>query len=552
MCQLGLAHHGMETANQHQDTCVNCGLDPTLPHFPALSNPHLLPTLEATSLRAPKTEGDAQFIRETLGLARTAKGMILQVKARLDQLLDRAERILEYGEVSLAPIERISSDIMVLIFEKLCEDPLPDAFFGPPLSVQLVCKYWTRLVLESPQLWTNVSVYQPQDLCKAYDSLDCSTRALDRQLKLSHPLPLHVSCPTVSDGSLVLIEDCIPEHVALVSQHRERWKSVNMGSIVPVLAAQLFSSPSSPLPQLSSLALHLKPTGPIPPETLLQVEQAPKLTHVNVKVEDQYVPLNIPWSSVKRMRFRASFVDGNPHTLLSDLASIQTLDFSWTFRRSELGEPCVPRVYPTQVLLPCAKKVLLELTSNQATPDLFDQASEILEKVVRVSLAPVVEDLSVGYLNQSGLEAIGRMMSASWSPGTSSTLTKLYLCSRQATSIEVLLPALECLDRLESFRFETRTIEYMDVRPLVEALDRGLMPALQSLRLSIVTCLVTRLRDMITHRVSSKSEERRKPLSRVDLQLFNLIASREGALNEEWRLFSNEFEHVKIVVRELE
>ena len=216
--------------------------------------------------------------------------------ASLKSQRDLAEDYVSRQKSLLAPIRRLSSDLLVEIFTYLCSNTVLGASRTfthlPQLHLCQVCKYWRSLVNDSPLLWSALEF-------TANDDPDCSEDRISDPtlLYLAHlVLTRSGNCPLTI--GLFNLHDVHPVS-ALLLQHANRWLSAFVRGCSP-----RFFSVSS-FPQLKHLDFRFESSD-------TQTTPAmPSLESLIINQLSSHRPLSLsdfPWKQLKRLMLYASLV----------------------------------------------------------------------------------------------------------------------------------------------------------------------------------------------------------------------------------------------------
>ena len=185
----------------------------------------------------------------------------------------------------VAPIRRLSNDVLVEIFMDICADITLYTYGSrlPPFHLCQVCKYWRSLVDDSPLLWSTLKVM----LHPTEDEHFISDTTLLNLANLV--LTKSGSCPLTIE-----LADCNTEiHPvsALLLQHADRWLSASVSG-----CDQHISSISSFL-QLKHLNISYGPGN-------IQITRVmPSLESLDIYLPvTPHLPLpNFPWNQLRRL-----------------------------------------------------------------------------------------------------------------------------------------------------------------------------------------------------------------------------------------------------------
>jgi hypothetical protein len=101
------------------------------------------------------------------------------------KMVVQLEREVEMMRAWIAPIRRVNTDILSLIFEICCEDD-----WKTPLRIAATSRDWRNLVLAPPRAWEFLPVRKRHDI-----------KMIKLFLERSHPRPLHFYLPKIVASS---------------------------------------------------------------------------------------------------------------------------------------------------------------------------------------------------------------------------------------------------------------------------------------------------------------------------------------------------------------
>ncbi|KAF9061200.1 hypothetical protein BDP27DRAFT_1338516 [Rhodocollybia butyracea] len=159
---------------------------------------------------------------------------IMVIQAEKQQLETQHARIRSF----LSPMRRLSNEILLDIFEYVCEENLLQSYpwfsnkrplieltspvitYLPTMAISSVCSLWRVLALSSPSLWANIRVEMctpAQDKAALVAFVDTVTRYLDRSCDWPLRLSLYIE-------GIPSYETEQPFFTSL-TQHAHRWKT---------------------------------------------------------------------------------------------------------------------------------------------------------------------------------------------------------------------------------------------------------------------------------------------------------------------------------------
>ena len=212
--------------------------------------------------------------------------------ASLKSQRDSAKDYVSRYKSLMAPIRRLSSDVLVEIFTDICSDTTLSTGHAlthlPQLDLCQVCKYWRSLVNDSPLLWSKLRMV----LYENEYSISDTTLLYLANLVLTRS----GNCPLTI--GLFHFHDVQPVS-ALLFQHADRWLSAFVRG-----CSQRFFSVSS-FPQLKHLELDCE---------LDDIQTIPTMSSLESLIISQlsaHRPLSLPdfpWKQLKRLTLDASLV----------------------------------------------------------------------------------------------------------------------------------------------------------------------------------------------------------------------------------------------------
>ncbi|KAL0060481.1 hypothetical protein AAF712_012714 [Marasmius tenuissimus] len=185
---------------------------------------------------------------------RNAEYDVIQFEDCIERLRERQavlrRNIARYSSL-LSPIRKLPTEILRRIFGFACvTDPNDDEFRGSavPFHLSGVCGRWRELVLNSPELWADIS-------------LDLEVRTqysvnLILERSRQHPLSLRLSGGW-DDNKL----DASCESFGVLLEHAARWREVDFTWMSPVMSSEVFVAIQ--VPMLETIALSPTQAGVI-------------------------------------------------------------------------------------------------------------------------------------------------------------------------------------------------------------------------------------------------------------------------------------------------
>jgi hypothetical protein len=267
----------------------------------------------------------------------------------------------------IAPIQRIPDELLSKIF---LADSLHATFadYEDLLSLNLVCSKWRRVALDTPLLWTDVTIRWGMSHAKKGRNLNPTSDRLQSWLKLSKYalLSLDLFFP-MSGGNNEHICDAL-SHTLLLE--RERWKSLRVEGNQTITALKRVMS--SVL-----VAQRLKPQ-------MLQY-----LEFASIEVMEDNIFEGIQATKVVKLKFDdMSFSRKALMSLLSSTPNIETL----VFRHCSLDEHSEPVPSNPELQLNELKYIIWDL-QHDSSDEADVQLLEILAHVL--ASATALEKLSV-------------------------------------------------------------------------------------------------------------------------------------------------------------
>ncbi|KAJ8079642.1 hypothetical protein PM082_011229 [Marasmius tenuissimus] len=185
---------------------------------------------------------------------RNAEYDVIQFEDCIERLRERQavlrRNIARYSSL-LSPIRKLPTEILRRIFGFACvTDPNDDEFRGSavPFHLSGVCGRWRELVLNSPELWANIS-------------LDLEVRTqysvnLILERSRQHPLSLRLSGGWDDDKL-----DASYDSFGVLVEHAARWREVDFTWVSPVMATEAIVAVQVPI--LETIALSPTQAGVI-------------------------------------------------------------------------------------------------------------------------------------------------------------------------------------------------------------------------------------------------------------------------------------------------
>ncbi|PBK61779.1 hypothetical protein ARMSODRAFT_860045, partial [Armillaria solidipes] len=81
---------------------------------------------------------------------------IVQIQRNLEKMNRDRDRLKSYADhygALLAPVRRLSYDVLLQIFEEACKQESDLCPSNIPFLLGLVCKRWRDVIIDSPSLW---------------------------------------------------------------------------------------------------------------------------------------------------------------------------------------------------------------------------------------------------------------------------------------------------------------------------------------------------------------------------------------------------------------
>ena len=209
--------------------------------------------------------------------------------ASLKSQRDAAKDYVSRHKSLLAPIRRLSNDVLVEIFTYLCSDTFLDTNRTltslPQLDLCQVCKYWRSLVNDSPLLWSTLDFATCPSCIGGRISDPTLLNLANLVLTRSGNCPLTIGLSDFHDVHPVS---------ALLLQNADRWLSASVAG-----GSQCFFSVSS-FPRLKHLELNYE---------LGDIQTIPVMSSLESLIISSHRPFSLsdfPWKQLKRLTLEAS------------------------------------------------------------------------------------------------------------------------------------------------------------------------------------------------------------------------------------------------------
>ena len=213
---------------------------------------------------------------------------------------DAAKNYVSRHKSLMAPIRRLSNDVLVEIFTYLCSDTVLDTWGNrislPQLHLCQVCKYWHSLVNDSPLLWSTQEMTVTLS-CENERSISDTTLLNLANLVLTRS----GNCPLTITLDGYIYRDVHPVS-ALLLQHADRWLSASVAG-----CSQRFCSVSS-FPQLKHLELDYGLGAIQNIQTIPAMSSLESLIISQLPVHRPFSLPDFPWKQLKRLTLDASLV----------------------------------------------------------------------------------------------------------------------------------------------------------------------------------------------------------------------------------------------------
>ncbi|KAJ7063640.1 hypothetical protein C8F01DRAFT_85897 [Mycena amicta] len=214
---------------------------------------------------------------------------ISRIQGILDALLDRKAQLQRFKECCgsvTSPIRKLPPEILQIIF-LTCMGGKPDII---PVVGQ-ICQHWRNITLDTPELWSNISVGRTRFVTnRKYHSL--ASLFLERSAK--RPLLITLRQP----ANATLIE--------LLAQHTERWKTLRLSCV----QFSFYSSLALHAPSFNSLeALEILHQSTLDRQNIpspVSLTRAPKLWRVILK--DPLRFWELPWRQLTDVQYDTTLV----------------------------------------------------------------------------------------------------------------------------------------------------------------------------------------------------------------------------------------------------
>ncbi|KAF7976584.1 hypothetical protein HWV62_6061 [Athelia sp. TMB] len=407
----------------------------------------------------------------------------------------RAEEALRCHQSVVAPIKRVSDDILVEIFFAFMDTG--DWRFQPnPINLTSICGRWRTLAQSVPRLWTRITALLTPSNHSAMGNL------IFHYASLSATQPVKFSLKSKEESPSPAVASCYEpdgtgEDDQLLSQaivaSAPRWEKVTVTpSALPFLRRAWLSVDESEWDVASLEILEIEEVHPdeIWPydDDMDMFSTAPKLRHIICPSDGPSIPLEIPWDQIEQSDgFSMSTVEFSkylrrcPNLVRCSISLFDSCDELDTHQHQALRSITAhvdPRLclgeFFIQFQLPSLVELRLEafwglpIWQQHHFATFLAQSSCILQRMTISGDLASTKDLllifgSVPSLSELQIdERIDTYMEAEAYFDTE-IIEKLTLNSQSpsATSRAVLLPCLKTLSLLGGLRFNTRAFTEM-------------------------------------------------------------------------------------------
>ncbi|KAL0062159.1 hypothetical protein AAF712_011001 [Marasmius tenuissimus] len=253
-------------------SCVNCSFDverskrmiegPSDVLYQHYLDKNIYPSSqEAVLMKAELEEALVQRLAITDTIARFQSYI-----ARLEEEKDRIDGVALKIKSILRPVHQLPPELLCRIFHFCTDIPETSDPIGYPLSslkpqdapwsLAQVCRSWRKLAIQTPSLWTLVSIRGVESSeGPSFARLDSENHRLRLQLRRSCPLPLTIFARASDVGKFIPMDHSL----ALLCSHTEQWKSLRID--LHRDNVRDLANIKGLLPSLQSLEIHFHETG---------------------------------------------------------------------------------------------------------------------------------------------------------------------------------------------------------------------------------------------------------------------------------------------------
>jgi len=141
--------------------------------------------------------------------------------------------------MSLAPINQVPVEVLVEIFHAYCQDIVSDL---PPMNnihpadtLSAVCSKWRDIIQNTSKIWSFINLTGPLDMEPSENLMTIPSKSLNRCLKMSRNVPLHIGLLSDVSGSPFTSLYNTGPLIKMALQHSSRWQSASL-DLVPFIA----------------------------------------------------------------------------------------------------------------------------------------------------------------------------------------------------------------------------------------------------------------------------------------------------------------------------
>ncbi|ESK97756.1 hypothetical protein Moror_17382 [Moniliophthora roreri MCA 2997] len=393
----------------------------------------------------------------------------------LESKQEGVKRMMDKYRSLLSPIHRVPPEVLKNIFEYSCRiNHLNMGSLPPAMTLSAVCGRWRELVLNTPSLWSSISIdylYWERGSCEFLNRLTC------RFMERSRTSPLTLNLEFCAFDFNEADDDAISTVEALV-HNCSRWYDVTWCFRRQAMNNSMFAPIRGHLPMLQYLDIRADEEGSDEDELSWGLfSECPSLHSVSLAIGNPLSDsIDLPWQRIMSLTIDAGAA--NPDDIL------RVLSICPSIRRLEL-----PSIYGFTIEPTVVRPSQLESLSITAYKS---EHLSLLPHLTTPRLSSI--EICGGYLGRHfwGPDTWDECLFTSFLVRSSCTITSLHLRWLPITDTQVL-PLLELLPSLRTLRLQECTRTYPRTNQKNSIVTRTFLNRLTMDCESLVTTLVPRL-----------------------------------------------------------
>ncbi|KAG7087225.1 hypothetical protein E1B28_013207 [Marasmius oreades] len=268
------------------------------------------------------------------------KANIMVLESRRDGL---TKSVAKYRSL-LSPIHRVPEEILAHIFSFCCDENILDSGCPPfVLTASTVCGRWRDVVLETPSLWSSISIRLESFMSREEEGYTWNSHQFTRLVKIfmerSKTAPLDLEFHQYGEALFELLE----AGLTCLIDHSNRWRSLKMcGPGHPLITLpSAFRRLRGHLPNLQHFLLDCswwnRDTVSIASDLDL-LSECPLLTSIELAVQAEELQLNprFPWPQLQFLKLEGCSLSQVGQTLAS-CNNLQQLELLGLFPTTQLS-----------------------------------------------------------------------------------------------------------------------------------------------------------------------------------------------------------------------